>query len=160
MNRFKIKCDDKSYVKLKKLAKCVYEELEQTDKLVAEVEFVDETEIKRLNREFRGIDKVTDVLSFPTLDGIRGTVVKAEDFPYDTDGKGRVMVGSIAVCVNRAKEQAKEYNHSEEREFTYLVLHGLLHLMGYDHIEEEDKKQMREIEKTVCKKLNIGESEE
>lgn len=159
MKNLKIKCDDKSFVKLKKLAKCVYEELGQKDKLVAEVEFVDETEIKRLNREFRNVDKVTDVLSFPTLDGIRGTVVKAEDFPYDVDLKGRVMIGSIAVCVSRAKEQAAEYKHSEEREFTYLVLHGLLHLMGYDHTTEEDKKQMRDIEKRVCAKIGIGDEE-
>jgi probable rRNA maturation factor len=68
---------------------------------------------------------------------------------------GRVFLGSIAVCVKRAKEQAVEYGHSEEREITYLICHGLLHLFGYDHMVDRDKKEMRSLEETIMNNIGI-----
>ena len=138
------------------LCEKLYSTLGQTDGLLAEISYVSEDEIKRLNREFRRIDKVTDVLSFPTLDGIRGKIVTKKDFPLDLtyDGKN-VFIGSIAVCEKRASEQAEEYGHSLERELTYLICHGLLHLMGYDHMTEEDKKEMRSIEEEIMNGIKV-----
>lgn len=137
------------------LADAIYTELQQQDPLSAEFILVSEEEIRELNREHRGVDKVTDVLSFPTLDGIRGKVIRKEDFPYDVD-KGRVFIGSIVICKERAKEQAKEYGHSEEREFNFLLCHGLLHLMGYDHMTDEDRREMNDLEDKIMKRIDVS----
>jgi probable rRNA maturation factor len=129
----------------------------QTDVTLAlEILFVDEDEIRRLNSEMRAIDKVTDVLSFPTLDGIRGEEIKGKDYPYDIDEDGNLMLGSIVVCCKRAREQAEEYGHSYERELHYLIVHGVMHCLGYDHITDEDKAQMRQKEEYVLGKLGIA----
>ncbi len=150
----KLKILSESKINVKKIAKAVYKTLNQTAKLKAELVFMDEKDIQKLNAETRGIDKVTDVLSFPTLDGIRGKVLDAKNFPYETE-KGRLMIGSIVMCDQKIKEQALEFGHSEERERTYLLVHGLMHLFGYDHMTDEDKKQMRDKEKQALKRLGV-----
>ena len=128
----------------------------ETDATLAiEILFVDEEEIQRLNRELREIDKVTDVLSFPALDLERGQAIKKKEYPFDIDEEGRLLLGSIAICVKRAKEQAEEYGHSYERELHYLIVHGIMHCLGYDHMEENDKAQMREQEEKILNKLGI-----
>lgn len=128
----------------------------QTDTpLAVELIFVDEEEIREMNARERGVDKVTDVLSFPSLDGIKGKPLFGEDYPYDIDEEGNLFVGSIAICVKRAKEQAEEYGHSYERELHYLLVHGILHCLGYDHIEEADKTEMREKEEQILGKMKI-----
>lgn len=121
--------------------------------LKVECVFVDEEEIRSLNRETRGIDAVTDVLSFPELVGIKGQKIRKKDHPYDLDEDGTLILGSLAICVKRAKEQAEEYNHSYRRELHYLTVHGILHCLGYDHIEEADKAEMREKEEEILRVL-------
>lgn len=123
--------------------------------LAVEIVFVDEEEIQRLNRELRATDKVTDVLSFPALDGIKGKEIFRKDYPFEIDEEGNLLIGSIAVCTKRAKEQAEEYGHSYERELHYLLVHGIMHCLGYDHMTEEDKAEMREKEEFILKKLGI-----
>lgn len=103
------------------------------------VSLVTESEIKDLNKEYRLIDSVTDVLSFP----------------MDDDGKDTAILGDIVLCTKRAKEQAKEYNHSLFREITYLTVHSTLHLLGYDHLDEEEKLIMREAEEEVMKEMDL-----
>ena len=120
-----------------------------------ELLFVSDTEIKQLNKDTRGVDKVTDVLSYPTLDGICGKPLYKKDFPYDIDEEGNLLIGSIAICEKRAREQAEEYGHSYERELHYLLVHGVMHCLGYDHIEETDKAQMREREEAILGILNL-----
>lgn len=117
--------------------------------------FVDEEEIQRLNRETRGIDKVTDVLSYPSLDEIKGKFLRAEEYPYELDEENNLFVGSVAVCVKRAQEQAEEYGHSLKRELHYLLTHGVLHCLGYDHMTDGEKAEMREREEYVLGKLGI-----
>ncbi|MBE5758657.1 MAG: rRNA maturation RNase YbeY [Clostridiales bacterium] len=99
----------------------------------------DEAEIQRLNREYRGIDSVTDVLSFPAND--------LEKPAENTEGLERegetVLLGDIAICLERAREQAAEYDNSFIEELRFLAVHGCLHIMGYDHMTEEDEKEMR-----------------
>lgn len=102
---------------------------------------VDNIEIKELNKEYRNIDRETDVLSFP-LD---------EEFQFE----GMKMLGDIIISVEKALEQSKDYNHSFLREMVYLTVHSMFHLMGYDHIDEEDKKIMRKKEEEVLEIINI-----
>ena len=123
--------------------------------LAVELIFTDGEEIRRLNREMRDTDKVTDVLSFPTLDGIKGEEIRGEDFPYDIDEEGNLLIGSIAICCERAKEQAEEYGHSYNRELHYLIVHGIMHCLGYDHMNDMDKAEMREKEELILSKLGI-----
>ena len=128
----------------------------QTDvPLKTECIFVSEEEIRALNREKRGVDKVTDVLSFPELSDIKGKKILKKDYPFDLDEEGALLIGSIAVCTKRAKEQAEEYNHSYRRELHYLIVHGILHCLGYDHIEESEKAEMREKEEEILSAMGI-----
>lgn len=131
-------------------------EFVQSDVPVA-IEFlsVDGEEIRRLNREMRSMDKVTDVLSFPTLDGIKDKPLCGDDFLCDIDEEGRLLIGSVVVCKDRAREQAKEYGHSYERELHYLLVHGVMHCLGYDHITDDERAEMRACEEAVLQKLGI-----
>ena len=97
------------------------------------VTFVDEEEIKELNRVFRDKDSVTDVLSFPTLDD------ESEIVPFDDEA---IALGDIIICETRCREQAEEFGHSLEREVAYLAIHSALHLLGYDHMNEDDERDM------------------
>lgn len=127
--------------------------------LALEIIFADKQEIRSLNAQNRQVDKVTDVLSFPTLDGILGKKILKENFPYDFDELGNLFIGSIVICKEVAAEQAEEYGHSYERELYYLAVHGVCHLLGYDHMQDADKKIMREKEEKVLKKLNLTREE-
>ena len=137
------------------LSKAFEGEIESDCGLSAEIIVTDEAEIRRLNAEARGIDAVTDVLSFPSLDGIRGKALKKADFPFEVDEDGNIFLGSIVICEKRAREQAEEYGHSYMRELHYLAVHGLWHLLGYDHMTEEDKPEMRAKEEKILSKLGI-----
>ena len=150
----KVICEEKKYLNLTKLADAVYNTLAQEDNLSIELEFVSEEEIAELNSRYRHVEGVTDVLSFPTLEGVRGKVIRKKNYPFDVED-GAVFIGSIAVCVKRAEEQAAEYGHSTEREFTYLVCHGMLHLFGYDHLTDEDKAEMRALEDKIMEEIGV-----
>lgn len=121
--------------------------------------FVDNNEIREINNETRGIDKVTDVLSFPMLDYpenmVFKNVYKNKKFnEIYLDGE-ELVLGDMVLSLERAKEQSIEYNHSFEREAAYLVVHSVLHLLGYDHMEEEDKVKMRQREEEILNALKI-----
>lgn len=105
---------------------------------------VEPEEIREINAEYRNVDSVTDVLSFPQYEGV-------EDMPED----GELILGDVVICVERAKEQAEEFGHSYEREFVYLFVHSLLHLLGYDHMEEDEKAVMREKEEMVMSHIDL-----
>ncbi|GAA3646855.1 rRNA maturation RNase YbeY [Asaccharospora irregularis] len=105
--------------------------------------FVDNKEIQELNREFRGIDRATDVLSFPLL---------TDEFDIELEEES---LGDIVISLERALEQSLEYDHSFEREVCFLVCHSMFHLLGYDHDTDENTKEMREKEEYILNKLNI-----
>ena len=126
------------------------------DDLIAEIFIVSAEEIRALNARERGIDRVTDVLSFPSMEGIKGAPILAEEHGEELDENGNVFLGSVVICEKRAREQAEEYGHSFERELWYLAVHGLLHCLGYDHMNEEEKREMREKEEYVMQKLDLG----
>ena len=141
-------------IRLKKIANAVYTVLKQTDNRKAELVFSEDAEMRTLNRDTRGVDSITDVLSYPMLDGHKEEILKVENHLTELDGK-YIFIGSIVLCESKIKEQAKELGHSEVRERTYLIVHGLMHLFGYDHIKEKDKVEMREKEKQALALLGI-----
>nr|WP_314276913.1 rRNA maturation RNase YbeY [uncultured Peptostreptococcus sp.] len=106
--------------------------------------FVSNEEIKNINRDYRNIDKVTDVLSFPLYDG------EEVDINF-----GTISLGDIVISIERASEQVKEYGHSLEREVCFLVCHSMFHLLGYDHMEDEEARDMRIREEEVLTRLGI-----
>ena len=114
------------------------------DEAEISVTFVDDEEIRTLNRDFRGIDRATDVLSFPQFED-------ANDIPDE----GPAVLGDVVISLERAKAQAAEFGHSEEREAVYLFVHSILHLLGYDHMEEGEKAEMRAAEERTMKKLGL-----
>lgn len=154
-NSWRLDCDEQVFPDASALENALDGFVETDVPLTIEVLFVDEEEIRRLNRDMRSIDKVTDVLSFPALDLERGQAIKRAEYPFEIDEEGRLLVGSIAICIKRAREQAEEYGHSYERELHYLMVHGIMHCLGYDHMEESDKAQMREQEEKILNKLGI-----
>lgn len=156
MNTLKVICEEKEgeVFNLQQVADCAYQTLNQKEELLIEIAFVSEEEIKELNNEQRNIDRVTDVLSFPYLDEIRGEVLTSAHFGNEREEDG-FLLGSICICMQRAKEQAIEYGHSLEREVCYLALHGILHCFGYDHIEKADEEQMTSLAEQIMTKLNL-----
>lgn len=138
----KIDMDDK----LKSVVKTVLETEGLSFDYEVSVTFVNKDEIHKLNKEFRNVDRPTDVLSFP-MD---------EDFfieGVDT------MLGDIVICMDVAKDQAKDFGHSLDREIMYLTAHSCLHLLGYDHMEDDEKVKMRAREKEVMKSLGVFKNE-
>ena len=115
-------------------------------------------EIRKINHHFRGIDQATDVLSFPSISYPKGrtagTCEKLLRFEYD-DEKDACFLGDIVISVPHIMKQAKEYHHSEAREAVYLLIHGICHLMGYDHIEEKDRILMREKEEKILNAVGL-----
>ncbi|MBO4479502.1 MAG: rRNA maturation RNase YbeY [Clostridia bacterium] len=121
-----------------------------------DLSFVGRERIRALNASLRGVDRVTDVLSFPTIEKVV-LPLKKGNYPFDVDpDSGKVYLGSIVICRARAKEQSVEYGHSLERELSYLTVHGVLHLLSFDHIEERDKVKMRAAEEKILSALGIG----
>ena len=106
--------------------------------------FADEEEIRRLNAAYWDKDAVTDVLSFPQYDDLR-----------ELDNEEEICLGDVVICGRVARRQAEEYGHSYERELLYLFVHSILHLLGYDHMEEEEKRQMRIREEYVMEKIGL-----
>lgn len=120
-----------------------------------EVTIVGEEKIRTTNLQARGIDKVTDVLSFPSINF--KFPFNANDYIYDIDPEtGKIMLGEIMLCEKRAKKQAKEYGHSVDREIGFLVLHGLLHLMGFDHMTKDEEKEMMSHAEAILKSLKLS----
>ena len=141
---------------IKKLMEKALKHLNQPSELLEmTISIVSPDQIRQLNNQFREVDKVTDVLSFPTCDNpTRGAItVVCEEINPETD---LVNIGDIIICMDRAKEQAKEYGHSLRRELCFLALHGLLHLLGYDHITEEDEQQMVALQKEILSQVGIN----
>ena len=134
----------------KVLSQCFKEEKLEDSKLCVTVTLTTPKTIQEINKQYRNIDRATDVLSFPMFEKDElDSKIQENDFENED------ILGDIVVSVEKVKEQAIEYGHSFERELSYMIVHGFYHLMGYDHIEEKDKKVMREKEENILKKLDI-----
>lgn len=124
---------------------CFKEENLYDYEIYVSVILTNEENIQKTNKEYRKIDKPTDVLSFPMFE--KDEIEKAK--------LQREVLGDIIVCMPIVRKQAEEYGHSEKREFAYMLVHGFYHIMGYDHMVEEDKVMMRAKEENVLNKLGI-----
>lgn len=122
------------------------EEEDIEDDAEVSVTLVDNLRIRELNKEFREIDRETDVLSFPMGDD--------EGFEVDP-GNGAILLGDIVISVEKAKAQSEEYGHSFKREMAFLLTHSLFHLLGYDHMNPEEEKEMFAKQEKVLQKLDI-----
>ena len=134
----------------KVLTKCFEEEGLENSKLYITVTLTNPENIRKINKEYRNIDRATDVLSFPMFERKElEEKIKTNNFPFQD------ILGDLIISVEKVKEQAIEYGHSFERELSYMLVHGFYHLMGYDHIKEEDKKEMRPNEEKILNDLKI-----
>ena len=115
-------------------------------------------EIRSINQEFRGIDRPTDVLSFPMIDYEEPAVfdfLEEDDSYFDLD-TGELILGNIVISKEKIVEQAEEFGHSITREYAFLIAHSMLHLLGYDHIEDEERLIMEEKQRNVLDSLGIS----
>lgn len=121
---------------------------------------IDNEEIREINAKQRGIDKVTDVLSFPMLHYPKDKVFKDVFINHEFDQSdlydGRLVVGDVALSLEKSKEQSEEFGHSFTRECAYLTVHSILHLLGYDHMEETEKNIMRKREEEILSNFKIS----
>lgn len=115
------------------------------------VSVVSEDEIREINKDFRGIDKVTDVLSFPQFENAEEIIEELEGDEALVD----IPVGDVVICLDQAERQSLEYGTTIRREVTYLFVHSILHLLGYDHMEDNDKTEMRKREELIMTALDI-----
>ncbi len=130
--------------------KCFQEEKIENSKLCLTITLTNPQNIREINKEYRNVDKETDVLSFPMFEKEElEEKIKKQDFEHED------VLGDIVISIKRVEEQAKEYGHSFERELSYMLVHGFYHLMGYDHIEEADKIKMRPKEEKILNDLKI-----
>lgn len=143
--------ENNEYVEVinKVINKCFLEEHLDKTKLYISITLTNPENIRKINNEYRNIDKETDVLSFPMFE--KEEILEIISQNYDVED----VLGDIVISVQRVKEQAVEYGHSFERELAYMLVHGFYHLMGYDHIKEEDKVKMRPKEEKILQDLNI-----
>lgn len=127
------------------------------NKFEISVILVDNIQIQKINKEYRKIDSPTDVLSFPMIEYDEPGILPHDgaylEVDRDTD---EILLGDIAISLEKAYEQSKEYGHSFEREVAFLTLHGMLHLLGYDHIDEKDRALMRQREEGILNILKIN----
>ena len=132
------------------LEKCFEIEHLPNDKFLVSVTLTNPENIRKINKEYRNIDKSTDVLSFPMFEKEElEKIVKEQAFEYMD------ILGDMVISIEQVEVQAKEYGHSFERELSYMIVHSFYHLMGYDHIKEEDKDKMRPKEEFVLNELGI-----
>ncbi|MBE6037438.1 MAG: rRNA maturation RNase YbeY [Clostridiales bacterium] len=129
----------------------VKEEGLDPDVVSISVTFVGPEEIQELNRDYRGKDAVTDVLSFPQFDDVEDAAEDLED--------QELCLGDVVICTERALEQAADFGHSPERELVYLLVHSVFHLLGYDHEEPEEKKEMRAMEEKVMDLIGLSKED-
>lgn len=156
----KLNVDEEFINSLEKVCDFVLKKEEVNCRYQISLLFVDNDGIREINRETRNIDRATDVLSFPMLDYPNKKFFKDVymDYKFDEtflDGD-ELVLGDIVLSLERALEQSEEYNHLYKREVSYLVVHSILHLLGYDHMEEDDKLIMRKREEELLGELNIS----
>ncbi|HPG92765.1 MAG TPA: rRNA maturation RNase YbeY [Clostridia bacterium] len=142
---------------IKKVLKTANRTLCQPENLELALSFISDEEIKELNKQFRNVNSVTDVLSFPLVNATAAMPVSLAENALYTDKKtGRLLLGDIVICRDRAVKQATEYGHAYKREVCFLALHGYLHLVGYDHINEADAAVMEKTQEEILAKAGLN----
>ncbi len=139
---------------IRKVEAALYGILGQEDIFAIDIDITDGETVREFNRETRGVDAETDVLSFPYYDSLSLPAKKSDFSDEAFDGK-RVALGSIMISEPRVRAQAEEYGHSYERELAYLACHGLLHILGFDHVTEEGEREMNGIAEKVMEAVGL-----
>lgn len=131
------------------IAKVIFSHLKLDDYFIFDLSLVSLDTIHKINKEYRNIDRPTDVISFAFEDEFIGEnkIIRVQGMPRN--------LGEIIICVDKCKEQAKEFGHSEDREMSFLFTHGLLHLLGYDHMNENDENIMFKIQDEIMDILKL-----
>lgn len=134
----------------KVLTQCFQEERLENTKLMITIILTTSKNIQKINKKYRNLDQATDVLSFPMFekDELMSKIQKEEFLQEE-------ILGDMVISIERVQEQAKEYEHSFKREFSYMLVHGFYHLIGYDHIQEEERTTMRSKEEKILADLRI-----
>ncbi|GAB3071466.1 rRNA maturation RNase YbeY [Salinicoccus sesuvii] len=130
---------------IESLIQFAYDHLEEADDAEVSISFVDQEEIRTINRDYRDKDAVTDVISF-AMEDEEDNVIHEEALR---------TLGDIIICTDRASEQAQDYGHSYKRELMFLSLHGFLHLLGYDHMESEEEKEMNNLQDEILTAFGV-----
>lgn len=133
----------KDYDYLNEVIEYTLKKFDSSDSIL-NIIFIDDEVMHEMNRDYRGIDRTTDVLSFALNDNKR----------IETEIN---VLGDIYISIDKMKSQAVDYGHSEKRELSFLTVHGILHLLGYDHMNEDDEKIMFKLQKEILEELGIGE---
>lgn len=144
---------------LDKLVRYVVSRVSCPYEVEVSVTLVEKDEIYRLNKEFRHVERPTDVLSFPMMEYEEPAEFTSTKFLQSitlSPETEELVLGDIVICSPIVCEQAREYGHSELREFSFLVVHSLLHLFGYDHMEETERLQMEDMQRKIMKELQIN----
>lgn len=148
-----IEITDEQMAFIEKIVKAVLDYEKWDEEVEVSISFVDNKEIQKLNREFRNIDAPTDVLSFPMLE--YEEISDDEAFSEEDYIEAEIPLGDIVISTEKVIEQSKEYGHSQERELAFLLVHGMLHLLGYDHMNEEDERIMFQKQEEILNVLNL-----
>lgn len=166
MSKFYLDCEELGTAEREKLENALFDVVTSDIPLTLELLFVSEEEIRSLNARERGVDRVTDVLSFPAMDLTAGEPLVSDEHgecvePVLLDGEmhDRLFLGSVVICKKRAEEQAEEYGHSLAREIGYLTVHGIFHCLGYDHETDAERAVMRAREEEIMARLQLGREE-
>ncbi len=142
INQIDYEISESQNIRFNQVVQTVKQKLDLTQNYVLSLILVDDVQIHEINKQYRQIDSPTDVISFASLEG--------EQFVHEQE---EVELGDVFISIETMKRQANEYGHSEEREFTFLFTHGLLHLLGYDHIEEKDEKIMFSLQNEILDEI-------
>lgn len=150
INYNKIEEMEREEVIIKRVVQAVLEEEKIVHELYINITLTNNEEIHIINKQYRDVDRPTDVLSFPMYERNEIPELRKKDNIFAEE-----ILGDIIISIPKVREQAEEYGHSFERELAYLTTHGMLHLLGYDHMIDEEKEQMRKREEEILEKLNI-----
>ncbi len=153
-NQKKFKVEKSLRDLVRNAAKATLLYMDFSTKVEISVMFTDNTEIKELNHLHRGLDRATDVLSFPLIEYDEDGNVLSEFMDFNQDGE--MVLGDIVISLERAAEQAEEYGHSFSREVGFLTVHSMLHLLGYDHMTPEDEEEMFGYQEDILKEMNLS----
>lgn len=123
------------------------------EKIYLSIQSVSAEEIQQINKEYRNVDKVTDVLSFPIFE--REEIIDITNEKLDSKKIKEIELGDIIICIDVVKKQALEFETGIKREMLYMITHGVCHLLGFDHIDENDKVEMRALEEKILNKVGV-----
>lgn len=152
--KFDFECEEEA----QKIIKYTLDYLKVPYEAEINLTLTDNPGIHELNKEYRDIDRPTDVLSFPLVDypePLDFSIAEQSEEDYFNPDTGELLLGDIVISVDKVREQAAEYGHAERREYCFLIVHSMLHLLGYDHMEDNERAVMEKLQKEILDSAGI-----